>query len=1247
MKLVYTLLFNRYGRWLVVCFLFFISTITTQAQVKGVVFRDFDLNGVRSDTLPIEVGLSGVVVLAFVDQSKTPVSTTTAADGSYAFTSSDVPAGLPVRIEFRNFASGDYNGPYGAGSGTSVQFTKAPAEHINLGVNYPADYCQSSGLKLVTPCYVNGNSQITTDKDGNPVPDDKQSARGDALVSFAYESSGVAGPGNFMPTHLASASEVGTIWALAYQRRNKTVFSAAVVKRHASFGPAGPGGIYKTDIVTGTTTTFMSVSAVGIDVGEDPHQDPLANLFGDKTQASADPSSMSAMGRMSFGGMDMSEDDKTLYFVNLKDRKVYGLLVGSPAVAPTSAAAVKSWDIPNPGCSNGDFRPWALKVYHGAVYVGVVCSAETSQLQSDLKATIYRFDPKAATPVFTEVLSFPLDFRRGSADLTGTCIQYDHWLPWTENWPAACGIGADPKFVMYPQPILSDLAFDDDGSMLIGFLDRFGHLSGVANHDPNGNGLYDGFTGGDLLRAYNDNGTFRLEQNGKAGNLTGSGVSNNEGPGGGEFYGKDRWVFFGNVAHAEVTNGALTKVPGYDDIITSAFDPITDVYQSGGLKVFNVKTGAESRNYVLYTINPGSFGKASGLGDNQPLCDPAPVEIGNRLWFDDNRDGIQDAYEPGIDGIVLTLHDMQAGGIQIASQTTHDGGQFYFNSTTVPGGLQFGHSYEIRMDTTQLPLLDITLAGTKPITPAASGGRLSARGARLSAPTSQRYYSLSPANRGNFTDADLRDSDASLVGGSAVIAVTTLDAGQNDFTNDLSIYSCPQLKNEKDTIAVCTGAPIDSIAAVGNYFSRVDSVRFVLFTTPQSGTAMYGNTGTVLGTIKPDANNRAVLHSPGINTANTTADISRQYVYAIIYPTPENPACRQAGETVIEITPALSVTAAGGKLTCSVKSVTLTAQALYTNGSAAPNAIYSWIGPNSFTSAVQNPVVSEAGTYTVTISSIDCPNAFTTATAVVTTDITKPVLEAFGAALPCKGCTATLFADAPGATLFWTGPNSFTSTEAEPEVTLAGDYTVVATGVNGCKVDLSVEVQPVTDDPCPPLSITATGGKLTCSVLSVTLSAQASLQDGTVPPNLVYKWTGPASFTSSSQNPGISVPGNYTVIAYTLDCPDVIASTTVVVTADTAKPVLEAYGAAIPCKGCSATLYANAPGATLLWSGPNGFTSTEAEPEVTVAGDYTVVATGANGCKIDLTVEVSPPDGDDPCTGREPKCLPILVRRIK
>ncbi|GAB3978622.1 hypothetical protein GCM10028806_42140 [Spirosoma terrae] len=1217
----------------------FCWSFSVQAQIKGNVFRDFDSNGIRSDTLPIETGVPGVTVRAFIGLSKVPVQRTTDNTGNYSFTESDIPVGKSVRIEFSKLPAGYYNGPHGTQNRTSIQFVQSPAERVDLGINYPSDYCQPNGVRLIVPCYVNGNTQITTDANGNPVPEERQAAKGDALVGVSYVANGVAGPDNFPPDHLATADQVGAIWALAYQRRSKKLFSAAVVKRHMSFGPLGTGGIYMTDMETGATSNFIDLKSIGIDTGNDPH----SGLWGDKTQASVDAGPMKAMGKVSIGGMDMSEDDKTLYLINLNDRKLYSVFLNTPARVPT-ASDVRSWQIPDPGCSNGDFRPWAVKVYRGKVYVGVVCSAETSQQQSDLKATVYRFDPTSATPAFDEILSFPLDFRRGPADGTfdplnpdRACTKYDHWLPWTDAWPETCGLGINPTFVMFPQPIVSSLAFDDDGSMLIGFLDRFGHLSGLANHDPQGNGFYNGFTGGDLLRAYNNNGTFVLESNGIAGDRTGSGVANNEGPGGGEFYGKDEWFFINKIAHSEVTNGALLLIPGYNEVLTSAYDPIDNVFQSAGLKVFHNGNGQENRSYVIYTQLVGSFGKASGLGDVEALCDPAPVQIGNRVWFDDNRDGIQDAYEPGIDGIVLTLHDMEDGGRQIASETTHDGGQYYFTNANVPGGLRFDHKYEVRADTAQFSKLDLRVPN--------AGIQANARraGARVSAETT-RHYALSPANRSNFIDNDLRDSDATMNGTYAQIPITTLDAGQNDFTHDLAVYSCPVLTNERAEIEVCPGARLDSIAATIQHPSQVDSVRFVLFTSPQSGTAMYENTGVVLGTVKPDANNRAVLYNLAITTTNTNS-----YIYSIVYPTPEDPNCRQSAATTLLVGPSISATATGGSITCSTTSATLTATVSYTDGTPVPGAVYSWSGPNGFTSTAQSPVVSMAGTYSLTVSDPACAGSLASATAVVVADTGKPALVAYGGSAPCTNCAFTLYAEAPGATLLWSGPNGFTSTEIEPEVTLPGEYTVTATGANGCSVSEIVEGQPAQNEPCTTvISATATGGSITCSTTSVTLTATVSHTDDTPVPGAVYSWSGPNGFTSTAQNPVVSIAGTYSLTVSDPACAGSLASATaVVVVADTAKPALVAYGGSAPCTNCAFTLYAEAPGATLLWSGPNGFTSTEIEPEVTLPGEYTVTATGANGCSVSETVDALPAPGDDPCINRVPRCVPIKITKIR
>ena len=258
---------------------------------------------------------------------------------------------------------------------------------------------------------------------------------------------------------------------------------------------------------------------------------------------------------------------------------------------------------------------------------------------------------------------------------------------------------------------------------------------------------------------------------------------------------------------------------------------------------------------------------------------------------------------------------MENSGVQLAAQTTHDGGQFYFNNSTVAQGLLYNHKYEIRMDTTQLAGLDIALAGTHPLSS-----------------STQRHYSVSPANQTGFSNPDLRDSDAQLVGGSAIISVTSLDAGQNDFSNDLAIYACPELRADRDTVTLCPGVALDSISTMGTHLSQVDSVRFVVFSSPQSGTAMYGSGGQVLGTVKPDGTNHAVLNKPSVNTANKTAGYLNQYIYALVYPMPANPSCRQSSVTVLKLIPALSATATGGELTCSVSSVTLSGQAHYGDG---------------------------------------------------------------------------------------------------------------------------------------------------------------------------------------------------------------------------------------------------------------------------------------------------------------------------
>ncbi|MGD8463922.1 MAG: SdrD B-like domain-containing protein [Anaerolineae bacterium] len=65
---------------------------------------------------------------------------------------------------------------------------------------------------------------------------------------------------------------------------------------------------------------------------------------------------------------------------------------------------------------------------------------------------------------------------------------------------------------------------------------------------------------------------------------------------------------------------------------------------------------------------------------NQP-----PQSLGNFVWYDTDQDGIQDAGEPGVGGIDVSLHPRQCSEQQLASDVTDDNGNYLF--TDVPPGV--------------------------------------------------------------------------------------------------------------------------------------------------------------------------------------------------------------------------------------------------------------------------------------------------------------------------------------------------------------------------------------------------------------------------------------------------------------------------------------------------------------------------------------------------------------------------------
>lgn len=333
------------------------------------------------------------------------------------------------------------------------------------------------------------------------------------------------------------------------------------------------------------------------------------------------------------------------------------------------------------------------------------------------------------------------------------------------------------------------------------------------------------------------------------------------------------------------------------------------------------------------------------------------------------------------------------------------------------------------------------------------------------------------------------------------------------------------------------------------------------------------------------------LQNPtGIGTPGT-------YVLTVTAP---NGCSTQASALVIQDNTAPTATATGGgALTCASNAINLQ------GSSSTTGATYAWTGPNGYTSASQNPSVTAAGTYVLTVTG---PNGCTaTDSEDVTDNQGTPNVSAAGATLNCTNPSLAIDGSSttPGVTFAWTGPGGFTSTLEDPNVSTSGTYVLTVTAVNGCSATASATVGQDIAQP----NATATGGILTCTTGSVALAGNSTSS------GITYDWAGPGGYTSAEQNPTVSTAGTYVLTVTSAN--GCTASASAVVQTDAGLPDVSAsVSDELDCNISTVTLSggSNTPGVTLEWTGPNGFTSTSPNPVVNVPGAYVLTATATNNC---------------------------------
>lgn len=762
--------------------------------ITGRVFQDFNGNGNFETTttianagfgtigVAIDRGVAGIEVRAYdsTGANVTPGGVVlTDTSGNYSLTTTDAGSG-PYRVEFTNLAAGyspsarstdSVSGGTSSNSGSTVQFVSTPVSNVNLAINYPSDYSQNNP-EIVASKYADGNQL-----GGNVAP---------VLISFPYSAgsadttAGASETAYDAPTTWPlslEANEVGTTFGLAYARRTGRVYAGAFFKRHAGFGPGGPNAIYNINRTgTGSVASTFTVSGTATnahDTSDYPHDNNNTGWAG--------------VGTTSLGGMALSEDESTLYVVNLADRTLRSLNATTGAqIASQSTPVNLPLAAPLSGnCAAADARPFALTMYHGVLYAGMICSAQSTgnvdtftdsnsngvwdagdyfldadldgvhdsgesyyELTSNgtytapetftdgdgngvynigdaraLRAYVYTVNPTTLAFGSSPVFETTLNYKRGMA--TKSQSANGAWRPWSATYRSSMA----GTRVVYAQPMLTDIAFDN-GNMILGLRDRVSDQVGNGSlsnpGDASMTNFYQPRTSGDVIRACGTPNSWTLENNGRCGGTGTATQSVSEGPGGGEFYFGDAYDLSADFVspgvtimgkggnHDDTGNGGVEQLPGAPDVVISNFDPIANIgnmIHDGGLRWLSNSTGAFTKGYRLYdgdTNDNGTFGKAGGIGGSLVmLSNPAPLEIGNRVWRDTNNNGVQNAGENGIANVTVRLYQ---GSSLVGTAVTDSNGEYYFvagsgadpiptdNVGQVNGGLLYSTAYQVRFD---------------------------------------------------------------------------------------------------------------------------------------------------------------------------------------------------------------------------------------------------------------------------------------------------------------------------------------------------------------------------------------------------------------------------------------------------------------------------------------------------------------------------------------------------------------------
>ena len=302
---------------------------------------------------------------------------------------------------------------------------------------------------------------------------------------------------------------------------------------------------------------------------------------------------------------------------------------------------------------------------------------------------------------------------------------------------------------------------------------------------------------------------------------------------------------------------------------------------------------------------------------------------------------------------------------------------------------------------------------------------------------------------------------------------------------------------------------------------------------------------------------------------------------------------------------------------------------------------FAWSGPNGFTATNEDITALEIGSYTATITdAVGCVSIQTQSVNGPTTLFAGANVSFYGQYnLQCLGdSTGAIELDPLGGngpfSVLVSGPGGYNSTAFDHTALIAGNYQINITDALGCTLDTLVTLTEPNAilDATLNLSLYPSGTNVSCYG-SADGSIDATITGGTGP--YTFLWLAPDStaYTAEDLNGAAADSSAYALVVTDANqCSFVTdAILTQPAAAITSAFILSNYnGNNVSCSGnnngaIDASVAGGSPSYELLWTGPDGFVSSNTDLDSLIAGTYIFTVTDTNGCVLSTPVVLTEP----------------------